>query len=109
MEFTETYPSTSTVRWCRRYTSGIHAGNGFRCKRSTANSSRGTARIYFLEVALTRSHHWRAWTASEIWRETCSRTLPLGYNGNQSTAGPGTGGGIRSAKGRAVKEIGRGP
>src|SRR5450759_3959783 len=61
MEFTETYPSTSTVRWCSRYTSGIHAGSGFRCMRSTANSSRGTARICFLYVELTLSHHWRAW------------------------------------------------
>src|SRR5664279_6650869 len=61
MEFTEAYPSTSTVRECRRYGSGIHDGSGFRCCRSTANSSRGIARIYFLYVELTLSHHCRAW------------------------------------------------
>ena len=37
-----------SVRACSRYTSGIHAGSGFRCRRSTANNSRGTARICFL-------------------------------------------------------------
>src|SRR5450759_656645 len=61
MVLTETYPSTSTVRWCRRYGSGIHDGSGFRCCRSTANNSRGIARICFLYVELTLSHHWRAW------------------------------------------------
>src|ERR1019366_2107553 len=61
MVFTETYPSTSTVRECRRYGSGIHAGSGFRCCRSTTNNSRGIARIYFLYVELTLSHHCRAW------------------------------------------------
>src|ERR1017187_7906244 len=61
MVFTETYPSTSTVRECRRYGSGTHAGSGFRCCRSTTDNSRGTARIYFLQVELTLSHPWRAW------------------------------------------------
>src|ERR1022692_3714001 len=47
MEFTETYPSTSTVRWCRRYTSGIHAGNGFRILSEAASAPSALARIQF--------------------------------------------------------------